>query len=341
MSKRNLQQEPVFLGVDTSAYTTSAAVVDKEGRVLADVRRLLDVKKGERGLRQSQALFQHINNLPEVIKETFEAVRREGTENRRIAAVAASTRPRPEEGSYMPVFLGGASMASGIASSLNAAFYEFSHQEGHIAAAAGALDGDETRLAFHLSGGTGEILVIRGCRAEKIAGGTLDLSFGQLLDRTGVALGMSFPCGAEMDQIAMAHRDRIAWRISGRGHRVFENPVLGDIRVRDTYANLSGIETSCQKAAASAEPEVIIPELFFRVSDAIAEMLRAAADRTGLREVILVGGVAASRFLREELQQAAARRNLHIRFGEPALSPDNAVGIARLGMQRYFIDHPE
>lgn len=325
------------LGLDTSAYTTSAAIVDHEGRVLADVRRVLEVREGDRGLRQSQALFQHIVNLPEVLEEAFRIFRTAAPE-KRIAAVSVSSRPRPEEGSYMPVFLGGGSAGGGIAAALGVPRYEFSHQEGHIAAAAGALDEGKRRMAFHLSGGTGEIITINGCRPEKIVGGTLDISFGQLLDRTGVACGLSFPCGAEMDRIAMTNRDRVAWRMSGRGKRVYENPLLADIHVKGSRANLSGIETACQRAASREAMEVLIPELFFRISDAIRQMISEASSQTGLEEMILVGGVAASGFLREELAGQAGNRNVTLRFGEPAYSSDNAVGTARLGMRQFLLD---
>ncbi len=149
---------------------------------------------------------------------------------------------------------------------------------------------------------------------------------------------MGFPCGAEMDRIALENRDRTKWRWSGRGKRVFEKPYLGSIRVKDSFANLSGIETACQKAAAEFPPEEVIPELFFRISDAVVQMLLKAQEQTGLNEAVLVGGVSASRFLREELQRAMKDQNLRILFGDPVLSSDNAVGIARLGMRQYLSD---
>ena len=326
----------IAVGFDTSAYTTSAAAVDQGGNVLVDVRRGLQVKAGERGLRQSQALFQHIGNLPVIVDELFGRLR-EDQPGTQIVATAVSTRPRSVEGSYMPVFLAGMNTARAVAAALGVSCFEFSHQEGHIAAASGSAEGLVNGLAFHLSGGTGEILETEGCRSEGIVGGTRDLSFGQLIDRTGVACGLGFPAGAQLDRIAVENRERTAWHMSGRNRRVFEKPRLGEIRVKGSYANLSGIETSCQKAVSEGVPvEELAPELFFRIADAIRQMILSAAEETGRRQICLVGGVAASRFLRKELTEMPVGKNVRILFGEPALSPDNAVGIARLGMRKFL-----
>ncbi|MDD6255274.1 MAG: hypothetical protein PUA82_04630 [Eubacteriales bacterium] len=318
------------LAFDTSAYTTSAAAAAKGGIVCADERIHLSVEKGERGLRQSQALFQHINNIAELTEMVCEKIERGGFT---IAAVAASSRPRPVEGSYMPVFLAGLNTGKSIASALHVPFYEFSHQEGHIAAAAGVLPSDKASVAFHLSGGTGEILVLRGCMPVGRAGGTLDISFGQLIDRTGVALGFEFPAGPEMDAAALCGLSDLKYHFSRRGRRVYDDPVLSPVHLNGTYANLSGIETSCLKAAdTGVSREKIAAELFMRVSDAVADMTAAACRDAGADSVILAGGVASSAFLREELTDRLAHSGVRAVFGESSLSSDNAVGTARLGM---------
>ena len=187
------------LGLDTSNYTTSAALFDGEtGRATG---RLLDVRPGELGLRQSDALFQHVKRLPGLLEELLSG----GEE---VRAVGASTRPRAVEGSYMPCFLAGESQGRGIAAALAVPFYPHSHQQGHLAAAAwsaGRIDLlDAPFLAWHLSGGTTELLLVKpkGCTVEaEIIGGTSDLSAGQLIDRTGVLLGLQFPAGKAIDQL--------------------------------------------------------------------------------------------------------------------------------------------
>ena len=235
------------LAFDTSNYTTSVALTDLSGYILADERELLSVKKGERGLRQSHALFQHVENLPRLLDRALQQAGRDG-----IRAVAFSERPRPVEGSYMPVFRAGADFAAGIAAALGVPAYGFSHQEGHIAAVCGALDEGERSVSFHLSGGTGEILLVQGCRPVEIIGGVKDLSFGQLIDRVGVALGHSFPAGAALDEIACSAVPEGGFTYSSRGNTCIENPLTGSISVKSTYVNLSGIETQLMRALTAA-----------------------------------------------------------------------------------------
>ena len=126
-----------YLGIDTSNYKTSVAVVDDEGNVISDCRKFLEVKKGERGIRQSEALFQHVNNLPDIIKEAVAALTADNRVNRtealntesetgsfelkkvkrdfNIKAVAVSSRPRPLKGSYMPAFLAEVNVEKSVA----------------------------------------------------------------------------------------------------------------------------------------------------------------------------------------------------------------------------------
>ena len=185
------------LGLDTSNYTTSVALFDGETGV--NLGHLLEVRPGELGLRQSDALFQHVKRLPQLLEQL---------EIGDIQAVGASTRPRAVEGSYMPCFLAGESQGRGIAAALGVPFYAHSHQQGHLAAAAwsaGRMDLlNAPFLAWHLSGGTTELLLVRpegtSVTAE-IIGGTSDLSAGQLIDRTGVLLGLRFPAGKALDEL--------------------------------------------------------------------------------------------------------------------------------------------
>ena len=101
-----------------------------DGReVINTASRLLPVEKGHLGLRQSEAVFHHTRALPEIIGEAVK-------DGAKIDAVAVSSRPRDVEGSYMPCFLAGLSTAKSIGAVCGVPVYEFSHQSGHIAAAA-------------------------------------------------------------------------------------------------------------------------------------------------------------------------------------------------------------
>lgn len=293
----------VVLGLDTSNYTTSAAWFD--GAQGHNEGRLLEVQPGRLGLRQSEALFQHVKRLPEIVK---------GLEQREIQAVGASTRPREVEGSYMPCFLAGASFGESMAHVLNVPFYAFSHQQGHLAAAAwsaGRLDLlEQPFLAWHLSGGTTELLKVEpeGCsvRAE-IIGGASDLSAGQLIDRAGVLLGLAFPAGKALDELAQTeiHSDCYA------------------VKLKNLIFSLSGIENQIKELAARQKPPAYIASFTLNT---IAQVVRRATQEAQARwpglPVLCSGGVASNRRLRSVLTQAV--------FAQPQFSTDNAMGVAIL-----------
>ena len=117
------------LGIDTSNYTSSAALFDSESGEIIQSRQLLPVKEGELGLRQSDAVFQHILLLPEMIKNVF------SESSKKIDRIGVSVSPRDEKGSYMPCFNTGKAIAESIAAVNGVPLFHFSHQAGHIAAA--------------------------------------------------------------------------------------------------------------------------------------------------------------------------------------------------------------
>ena len=313
-----------ILSFDTSNYTTSVAVLDESQQRRIDKRILLKVKQGERGLRQSDALFQHLENLPQLIEAVFTEI--QGCE---ILAVSVSDRPRPIPGSYMPVFLAGVSFARSLASSLSVPLYTFSHQEGHLAAAAlgGPFSFGDEILAFHLSGGTCELLKTRlgeGCITR--IGGTKDISFGQLLDRLGVAAGLTFPAGAEMDRLVSLSGPPSAERL------------LSPVPFTGLSVNLSGMETQVLRLLESGKrtKEELFRAVFDEIAVCLARWTTLAAKETACSNILFSGGVSSSQYLRKAINGRLQSNSLHAVFGEPALSADNAVGIAILGGKKVW-----
>ncbi len=316
------------LGIDTSNYKTSVALTDQSGEILSNLQQYLTVKKGERGLRQSAALFQHVQNLPHLLEETFETLaklRRE--EEAEIACISVSEKPRPVDGSYMPCFLTGLSTAKSIAAALGVPCYTFSHQEGHIEAARWRSPLAEANrfISFHFSGGTTEALLVSE-DGISIVGGSKDLAFGQVLDRVGVALGMEFPCGQSLDEIAVA-----AQAADGQ----VKDNFLPKIKCEEGYINLSGIETRCQRSLTETAPEVLIPMLFQRISEAICDMSLYLVKTYQTDSILFAGGVSASSLIRKNLETKLSKMQIH--FGEPALCTDNAAGIALLGGKKQWL----
>lgn len=307
-----------MLGIDTSNYKTSVAVVDGEGNILCDLRKLLKVKQGERGLRQSDALFQHIQNLPALLQEAFADGR-----NRSIRAVAFSDRPRPVEGSYMPVFKAGIGFGQAAAAALQVPYCSFSHQEGHIEAihAFSSFRGKPEFLCYHLSGGTCELLYVRKQKIERI-GGSKDLSFGQVLDRVGVKMGLAFPAGEVLDQMALSAR--------GASNK------LKKISADGLFFNLSGIETQCSRQVETLggntqEYPFLVRELFDKITRILCEITKRAVKETGITSVMFTGGVSSSKYISRKLQEAFHSEFTQLEFGDQRFSQDNAVGTALLG----------
>lgn len=296
------------LGLDTSNYTTSAAVFD--GRDGHNAGKLLEVKKGELGLRQSEALFQPVTALPARMEELGSLGN--------VVAVAASTRPREVEGSYMPCFLAGESLGRSMASALGVPFFAVSHQQGHLAAAAwsaGRLDLlDGPFLAWHLSGGTTELLYVEpegaNVRAERI-GGTTDISAGQLIDRTGVLLGLPFPAGKALDELAQNCIRR-------------KKPF--PVKIKGLEFSLSGMENQIKAMVEGGEEPAVIAA--FAV-DTVAQTVwrvteNAQKDHPGLT-VLCSGGVASNSRLRQVLTDSCQAV-----FAQSRYSTDNAMGVAVL-----------
>ena len=296
------------IGFDTSNYTTSIAYFDGINGV--NCSKLLPVKAGELGLRQSDAVFSHIKSLPELSGRLFSNVR--GNE---ITAIGVSTRPRAVEGSYMPCFMVGYTHAKLLSDSLQIPLVEVSHQQGHVAAclwSAGRLDlMDKPHLAWHLSGGTTELLLVepegKNVRCTRI-GGTTDISAGQLIDRTGVMLDLPFPAGKHVDTLAE----------DAAGKDLFK------VKCNGTEFSLSGVQNKVQQYYANHDAAETAGYALRCVCYAVKQAtINALHNYPGL-EVVLSGGVASNSMLREEMKQ------LHAVFGAPAFSTDNAMGVAIL-----------
>lgn len=309
------------LGIDTSNYTTSMAILDDQGRLVLDQRKLLTVKDGERGLRQSDALFQHVMNMPHLFKDISMKV-----DCSRIKKVCVSSRPRPVEGSYMPVFNSGQSFGQTIAELLSCGYKEYSHQEGHIQAALWSIK-KKLRLPFlavHISGGTTEILRIdKGIQhiyKIDIVGGTKDISAGQLIDRVGVKLGLKFPAGRELDHLACGNDDR---------------PISLPVSVKEFHMNFSGVETKVMRMIDDHRVEVS------SIAQGILQCIATSLKRTvvhycqisDIKDILFIGGVASSTYIKTRLVPELASYGLLPHFGEPSYCTDNAVGTALLGIE--------
>ena len=297
------------IGFDTSNYTTSIAWFD--GAEGVNCSKLLPVKAGELGLRQSDAVFQHTKSLPELSGRLFSNIEPGG-----ITAVGVSTRPRAVDGSYMPCFMVGYSHAKLLADAYGVPLLECSHQQGHVAASlwsAGRLDlMDIPHLAWHLSGGTTELLLVepegKNVKCTKI-GGTTDISAGQLIDRTGQLLGQPFPAGKHIDALSKAAINRDLFKVKCPGMEF----------------SLSGVQNKVNAYYDNCQDPVETAGYALRcVCHAVYMATKNAMVAYPGLPVVFSGGVASNGMLREKIAP------LNPVFAKPEFSTDNAMGVAVL-----------
>ena len=322
--------DKLFVGIDTSNYTTSLALCTHEGEVVANIKKLLSVESGERGLRQSDALFLHTKNLPELMDKLSDVIKNSYPHSE-IAAIGYSAYPRDCEGSYMPCFLAGQAAAYSLRAPIGCPIYKFSHQAGHIAAAmyssgaeeqivAQATDCGGRFAAFHVSGGTTELLLVtlndEEMSIEQI-GGTRDINAGQAIDRAGVMMGLNFPCGREMETIcgeSKSYKKQIKICVDG------------------LFCNLSGLENQATALYSQGQNKGEVCEFVF---DFVGKTLLKMTNN--LREiypdipVLYAGGVMSNSRIKTMLSQ-----NTKTYFAQPEFSSDNAAGVSLLCRKKHI-----
>lgn len=312
------------IGFDTSNYTTSAALSSLDGNVLLNLKLPLPVRAGERGLRQSDAVYAHIKNQPQLMALLSEFLKEKEL---LPVAVGYSAYPTTSPTSFMPCFQCGKAFAYSFAAGCSVPVYPYTHQEGHIAAAAysatRSLDiMEQPLLAFHVSGGTTDILLCTPNKhrtsIERI-GGSCDLHAGQLIDRMGVMMGMPFPCGIHIERAA----------------KLYPNEIKGiKVSVNGLNCNLSGGENAATKVYHELGIEACARftlSYIAKTLDRLSENLRKEYPNM---PILYSGGVMSNRFISQVLSKRADTY-----FASPEFSADNGAGISLLARKRFLNTH--
>ena len=366
----------IYLGIDTSCYTTSVAIMDEAGALLGEARQILSVRPGRCGLQQSEMVFQHTRNLPRLMEEAVGqvigcvktgagsvangvAVADEASTagasglaglaaaGYELAAIGVSGYPRPLEGSYMPAFLAGLSVASSVAAVTGAQLEVISHQENHLEAglwSAGGPDVDRF-LLLHASGGTTDVLLAERQQNGRYriteVGGSMDLHAGQFVDRIGVALGLQFPTGPALEALAekaLARTAEVSASVSDQSVASVSEAGAGaapmvelPVSVRKLQVSLSGPCTAAlRKLQAGADPAALALGVEHALAETFARVLRNGAQEYRVRDVLLVGGVGSNNYIRQHVEQKLAKLRYPVRLWVPEgrFSCDNATGCA-------------
>lgn len=307
----------LFLGIDTSNYTTSTAIFDSSTGVMLQRKKLLPVKSGQLGLRQSDAVFHHTQQLHQLFSELVKDL-----DLNELKMIGVSSRPRPVDDSYMPCFTVGENTAEILSSALKIPLARFSHQEGHISAALFSAKRDDLFdrefIAFHISGGTTEAVLAKGNNEGfnlKLVAKSLDLHAGQAVDRVGLMLGLSFPCGAELEKLALQNTEKI------RVHPT----------VKGFDCCLSGVENQCKKLIDDGKtPEYVAAYCLKYIEQSLCLMTDKLLEKYGSLPLIYAGGVMSNLIINKTFTQ-----KYNAVFALPAFSTDNAAGIAYLAYRKF------
>lgn len=315
----------IIIGIDTSCYTTSIAAITLNREIVFNEKIMLNVKNGERGLRQSDAVFQHIKNFGDISERLKKHIHKKGY---KVEMICASAKPRDVEESYMPVFEVGKNFAKTMAAIFDCEMLETTHQENHIAASLYGCDKEDLErfISVHMSGGTMEILLTekgdKGYKTE-IVGGTKDISFGQLIDRVGVKMGYDFPAGKYVDENALLCKEEV---MSGL-----------KTSVKDGYMNISGLENQVYKLMEEKDKYYVSKAVMNAAIKSLEKALRFVCDKHSIEDVVFVGGVASSKYISEKLSKKLQRNNINSFFTDGAYSSDNACGCAIIGLDNFVI----
>ncbi|MGM9582436.1 MAG: O-sialoglycoprotein endopeptidase [Phascolarctobacterium sp.] len=354
----------VFLGIDTSCYTTSVAIMSEAGELLGEARQILSVKPRHCGLQQSEMVFQHTRNLPRLMEEAVGQVvglaqaglaglTKAGYE---LSAIGVSGYPRPQENSYMPAFLAGLSVARSMAAVTGAQLHVISHQENHLEAGLWSAGGPnaERFLLLHASGGTTDVLLAERQQDGRYriteVGGSMDLHAGQFVDRIGVAMGLQFPAGPALEALAeealmraetangsvaalavKAASESEASACAAVEASVAATMVELPVSVRKLQVSLSGPCTAAlRKLEAGAEPGALALGVEHALAETFARVLRNGAQEYRVRDVLLVGGVGSNKYIRQHVEKKLAKLRYPVRLWVPEgrYSCDNATGCA-------------
>ena len=308
----------VFLGIDTSNYTTSCSFCDENGEILENIKLLLPVKEGENGLRQSEAVFAHIKNFQEIAKY----IRNKHDADYEIIAVGYSKYPRDVENSYMPCFLVGRAIAEMVSALYGLELYEFSHQKGHIQASiySSGAEIDNRFIAFHVSGGTTEILLVEPNKIYyniTIICGTSDLNSGQAIDRIGVKMGLHFPCGKEVEKLALLNTTKLP---------------LVNVSAKDYICNLSGLENLAIKLYKETNSKELVSAFTLEfISKTLIKLTENLRKQYKTAQIIYAGGVMSNKIIQNNIKN----KFNNVFFASPEFSSDNASGIALLTLMNY------
>ncbi len=320
------------MGIESSCDETAVAVLDADGRVLADL-----VLSQERehapfgGVVPEIAARAHLAYLPNLVRQAMD---RAGVAFTGLGGVAASAGPGLIGGLIV-----GSQMAKGIALAANVPFVAINHLEAHALTARlpGLVEGGAPfpYLLLLVSGGHCQCVAVEAVGHYRPLGGTVDDAAGEAFDKVAKLLGLGWPGGPALERLAAS---------GDAGRYDFPRPMLRRVGCDFSFSGLkTAVAQVVNQSAAGALPQQVAADIAASFQRAVADVMadRAAHAMAMMRErsgaarlMVIAGGVAANETIRSTLTQTAETAGFRLVAPPVRLCTDNAVMVAWAGLER-------
>lgn len=313
------------LGIETSCDETGVAIYDCDAGLLAHhVHSQIDLHAAYGGVVPELASRDHIRLLPALVRQTVEVA---GCGMSGLSAIAYTAGP-----GLAGALLVGAGYAEALAMALNVPSLPIHHLEGHLLSPLLSTDPPAFPfVALLVSGGHTQLMSVEGVGRYRLLGETLDDAAGEAFDKTAKLMGLGYPGGPQL--AALAQQGRV-------GRFSLPRPML---RSGDLDFSFSGLKTAVLNVVTGKDwlPEYsadLAADFQAAVVDVLVAKSLAALKSSGLRQLVVAGGVGANRMLRSELNRACERKGCRVFYPEPELCTDNGAMIAFAGALRLRED---
>ncbi len=315
------------LGMESSCDETSAAVVEMSdtGRKIRSniVASQIDVHRLYGGVVPEIASRAHIEAVTGI---THEALETAGIALSDIGAIAVTTHP-----GLIGALLVGVNFAKSLAYANNIPLVSVNHIHAHIAAA--YLTHEDLKppfLALVVSGGHTCFYRVKDYTAFELIGGTRDDAAGEAFDKIGRVIGMPYPGGSALDKLAY----------EGNANALkLPSPALTD----GLDLSFSGIKTAvlnyingAKQKGEEINPADIAASYTKKIVDALVKKTDSALKVTGMKTLVIAGGVAANSHLRADLETLCTKRGVRLAMPERSLCGDNGAMVASAGYYEYL-----
>jgi N6-L-threonylcarbamoyladenine synthase len=318
----------IVLGIETSCDETGVAIYQaKRGLLGHQLHSQIQTHAEYGGVVPELASRDHIRKLIPLIRQTCGDT---GIDKTRLDGIAYTSGP-----GLIGALLVGASVARSLAFSLNIPAIGIHHMEGHLLAPLLEPDPpDFPFLALLVSGGHTQLVQVEGIGRYDILGESVDDAAGEAFDKTAKMLGLGYPGGPEIARLAD----------QGDAHKFnFPRPMTDRPGLDFSF---SGLKThtvvTLQTTGSSAQDRADIAAGFQRaVADTLVIKARRALQQTGLKRLVVAGGVSANRLIREHLKIMTHKEGCQVYFPRLEFCGDNGAMIAYAGCQRLMAGQHE